>query len=156
MVFILNGKCCTKCGETKPLAEFHRRASSKDGARPRCKICRNESHRLYRKSHPEIRMGQRQRYRAANPERIRKQRRKYRDNNPEIRSEQFRRWRERYPEKIKDIHRRYYLDNADKILNKGRVWRENNPEKSTLMTYHDGDGCCLYCFEVLPLSLIHI
>ena len=137
----------------KPLAEFHRQESAKDGVRPRCKVCRNESHRLYRKSHPKIRREQQRRYRKNNPERIRKQRRKYRENNPEIRREQFRRWRERYPEKMKEVHRRYYLDNTDKILDKIRVWRENNPEKATFINYRSGDGCCLYCFEVLPWML---
>lgn len=32
-------KTCSKCGETKPLSEFHRQAQSRDGLRPRCKVC---------------------------------------------------------------------------------------------------------------------
>ena len=32
-------KCCTKCGETKPLDEFHRDKRSKDGRVTRCKSC---------------------------------------------------------------------------------------------------------------------
>lgn len=35
-------KRCTKCGETKALAEFHRSVSSRDGRASRCKDCRNE------------------------------------------------------------------------------------------------------------------
>jgi hypothetical protein len=33
-------KLCTGCGESKPLAEFDRDTSSKDGRRHRCKACR--------------------------------------------------------------------------------------------------------------------
>lgn len=32
-------KSCTKCGEAKPLTEYHRRAASRDGYRPLCKAC---------------------------------------------------------------------------------------------------------------------
>jgi|SaaInlV_165m_DNA_1040744.scaffolds.fasta_scaffold18331_1 hypothetical protein len=39
-------KKCTKCGKTKPLAEFHKHKKSRDGLRYRCKVCRSE----YKKS----------------------------------------------------------------------------------------------------------
>lgn len=32
-------KTCTGCGESKPVQEFHRSASSKDGWHSRCKVC---------------------------------------------------------------------------------------------------------------------
>lgn len=32
-------KTCSKCGETKPLDEFHRLTRSKDGHQSRCKLC---------------------------------------------------------------------------------------------------------------------
>ena len=32
-------KRCTKCGELKPLTEFHRAAGTRDGYRPDCKRC---------------------------------------------------------------------------------------------------------------------
>jgi hypothetical protein len=45
-------KTCTKCGETKPLSEFHRAAKGKDGTRPDCKMCVNAQHAAYRRDHP--------------------------------------------------------------------------------------------------------
>lgn len=40
-------KRCTKCGETKPLAAFHRDASSPDGHKRWCKACNNAAFREY-------------------------------------------------------------------------------------------------------------
>ena len=34
-------KQCTKCGETKPLEEFHRKHTAADGRRSACKSCIN-------------------------------------------------------------------------------------------------------------------
>jgi hypothetical protein len=36
-------KRCTKCGETKPIAEFNRDRTKPDGRRSRCKLCRRDS-----------------------------------------------------------------------------------------------------------------
>lgn len=42
-------KTCSKCGETKPVEEFHRyvgpNARSRDGYRAQCKECRNAAER---------------------------------------------------------------------------------------------------------------
>lgn len=32
-------KTCTRCGETKPVAEFHRNRTRRDGLQSRCKVC---------------------------------------------------------------------------------------------------------------------
>ncbi len=36
-------KTCTKCGETKPLSEFHNNKGHKDGKRYWCKVCHKSS-----------------------------------------------------------------------------------------------------------------
>ena len=43
-------KRCTKCGETKPLDEFHRDRSKKQGRRSRCRECERQYERIY---HPK-------------------------------------------------------------------------------------------------------
>jgi hypothetical protein len=40
-------KACSKCQEIKPLSEFHRSASSRDGRTSRCRTCRSENARTY-------------------------------------------------------------------------------------------------------------
>lgn len=42
-------KTCTKCGETKPLEEFHRRSRSKDGRGTFCKVCSCRASRIRNK-----------------------------------------------------------------------------------------------------------
>lgn len=39
----MDTKKCTQCGEYKPLTDFHRRFSSKDGRQSKCKPCNHES-----------------------------------------------------------------------------------------------------------------
>lgn len=41
-------KTCTKCRETKPLGEFHRKAASKDGRQAHCRECDNATRRARR------------------------------------------------------------------------------------------------------------
>lgn len=33
-------KCCSKCGETKSLSEFHKSKNTKDGYHPQCRDCK--------------------------------------------------------------------------------------------------------------------
>ena len=43
-------KKCTKCGETKPVDEYHKKKSGKYGRRGRCKECRREDTKIYNQS----------------------------------------------------------------------------------------------------------
>lgn len=45
-------KTCTKCGETKPLDEFHRHSRMKDGRRPDCGACKNSAQKRQWHSQP--------------------------------------------------------------------------------------------------------
>jgi hypothetical protein len=40
------GKVCNKCGEWKPVNEFHRSSRAHDGHKADCKTCRNTANRL--------------------------------------------------------------------------------------------------------------
>jgi hypothetical protein len=40
-------KRCSKCGDDKPLEEYHRSPSSRDGRMSRCKECRIQDSRDY-------------------------------------------------------------------------------------------------------------
>lgn len=46
-------KLCTKCGETKPLSDFHKGTGRKDGHASHCKVCSNERARQWNKNNPE-------------------------------------------------------------------------------------------------------
>ena len=89
-------KTCTKCGETKPLDDFHRNQSGADGRRSRCRECTAEY------------------------------RRRYREENLDKVMEYQRRWREENRDKVLDYRRRYQEENRDKELERMRRWREEN------------------------------
>lgn len=46
-------KVCATCGATKPLTEFHRSATGKDGRRGSCGLCQNEKSRVNRQENVE-------------------------------------------------------------------------------------------------------
>jgi len=46
-------KACTKCGEVKPLDEFHNRKNVNDGRQSFCKVCDTIRTRAYRHKYPE-------------------------------------------------------------------------------------------------------
>lgn len=48
-------KCCTRCGETKPLTEFHRRSDRPIGVISRCKSCCREQNQRNWRENPELR-----------------------------------------------------------------------------------------------------
>lgn len=47
------GKKCTKCGEVKPLNEFYKRASAKDGFQSYCKDCKHAHQRQWARENVE-------------------------------------------------------------------------------------------------------
>lgn len=103
------GKRCTRCGETKPLDEFHRNRAMRDGLECQCKVCRSELHRRWREGNPErareVMQESRRRWVAANPERVREASRRWNAANPEALRETTRRWREANPERFRETSR---------------------------------------------------
>ena len=62
-------KTCAKCGDTKPLDEFHRKKSSRDGRRARCKTCLLAQKREYYAANRETLLERAIEYHAAHPHR---------------------------------------------------------------------------------------
>ena len=89
-------KTCTKCGETKPLDDFHRNKTGAGGRRPDCKEC------------------------------VREYARRYYEENRDKRLEYSRRYHEENRDKTLDYQRRYYEENRDKVRERQRRYREEN------------------------------
>jgi hypothetical protein len=49
-VYVVRRKMCTKCGELKPLDQFHKYSRSLDGLKSECKSCRSELSRHFRET----------------------------------------------------------------------------------------------------------
>ena len=74
-------KTCTKCGETKPLDDFHRHRSSADGRKARCRECRAEDKRRYREENRDKIAETDRRYREENRDKVLERQRRYREEN---------------------------------------------------------------------------
>lgn len=63
-------KKCSKCGEAKPLDEFHRNRKMPDGLQYVCKTCRAEERRAYYAANREYQDEVNRTWRIANPEKV--------------------------------------------------------------------------------------
>lgn len=71
-------KRCNKCGEVKPITEFYKNRTRKDGLYSNCKECASKYQKEYRKKYPEMR----RRYERENRKRISEKAREKRLKNP--------------------------------------------------------------------------
>lgn len=76
-------KPCRKCGEVKPLADFHMQSDMKDGRRHDCKICHARAHQRWYERNREHEVGRVRRWQQANPERVNASHRRRRAKDPE-------------------------------------------------------------------------
>lgn len=111
-------KICTKCGVEKPLEEFGRNASHKDGHASQCLECSREYDRERAKD-PERRQ--------ANIERSREWYEQNKDT-PELKE-----YRHKYAidhsEEAKVRAKEWYYNNKERSLASGKEWAKNHPEK---------------------------
>ena len=77
-------KTCTKCGETKPLDDFHRHKTGAGGRRPDCKECRREYSRRYREENRDKTLDYQRRYYEENRDKERERKHRYREENRDI------------------------------------------------------------------------
>jgi 5-methylcytosine-specific restriction endonuclease McrA len=114
------GKLCNGCQKLLCFGCFHRLVRSKDGLRPRCKVCRKSEYMT-----AEAKAKKRD-YNAKNADRINTRRRKYYRANAEQERARQQDYRKRNPEKIKA----YILSYEQTQPGKARVrrWQKRNAE----------------------------
>ena len=107
-------KCCSKCGEEKPVASFCRDKTRHDELHPWCRECRSAQGRKYYSDHVEEHHARTVKWRAENPDRQREINKKSHKNN-----------------KIKrnSYSRKYRTENEERMRELGRNWAKNNPDK---------------------------
>ena len=110
-------KLCLKCKATKPVSEFFKDKTRKDGLSPYCKSCRKVEQKEDRTKNKDKRYAQQKLYVAANPEKVVKWRRDYVERNPD---------------KVKASKQAYYDTNRDDILQKRSQRNRDNPEQVLL------------------------
>lgn len=104
-------KCCTLCGESKPLELFGNDKNRKDGKFPQCKPCKKlGDQRTYAKYHERRKEENRDNYRR-NKDAYMLRAKKWATENPEKRLEVARNYVRQNPEKRKDTVTRYTKQN---------------------------------------------
>ena len=169
-------KRCTKCSETKALAEFTPNKRASLGVNNWCKVCYNAYSAEYYQKTRSVRLVQQKegRKRLAPEERARRGK-AWRDANPEY-------FQKRYAENRDSVRaygkKRYWADRERQIA-EAVQWAKDNPEKARANNARrlarksiaggrgvTGDewkdivsstaGLCTYCSRKRPLALDHI
>lgn len=118
-------KKCSDCDRVKPLEEFRKDKSTKDGRNYQCKACEAE----YRKANRERYQEYNRQWREANREQRLEYLRQYREANREKRLEYFRQWYEANREQRREYSRQHYESNREKYRERSRQWAKENPDK---------------------------
>lgn len=123
-------KKCTKCTQTKPLSDFYKCKSAKDGLTYWCADCMKTNALSWSVDNPEKKKAVASKWIAENRERIRGLDRKWKSNNREKILASGRRYRENNTEMLSEKSRLYRESNKEKIGEQQRVYRKANPEKT--------------------------
>ena len=91
-------KLCSKCGELKPLSEFHRAANTKDGRRKDCKACKCGAAKARYANNTDVYRARAASYRHSNPDKARKATAKWRDEHREATRKYTRAYRAANPD----------------------------------------------------------
>lgn len=123
-------KTCSKCGETKPLTEFHFRRTEQT-FRTDCKAC-HRARCAQRREDPEERDRQRQRARSwheRNKPRAHAARRKWAEENREKVLSDGRAYATAHREEARQKARRWYRENTERARAANKEWKRRNPER---------------------------
>ena len=144
-------KRCTKCGEVKPLSEFGKDKSGRDGISSWCKKC-NCEHVL--------------KWQSANREKVNQRNRKWRSSNRKKMSELVRKWVVTHSDRMNELSRKWSAANPEKraLLESARRARKNgNGGKVTAKEWQvlkeKYNYTCLQCGHREPkikLTLDHV
>jgi 5-methylcytosine-specific restriction endonuclease McrA len=93
-------KTCRKCKTEKPLTEFYKKRSAKDGHQGACKLCDNAKSKAWREANKKKIDAKNKAYREANREKLNAESKAYRETNRE---------------KVKAQNKAYYEVNREKI-----------------------------------------
>lgn len=130
MVFISqNHKQCSKCNETKPIDDFHKSKSNKDGLNIYCKICKSSLDKQYRElNQDKIKQGKKKYYNE-NKESIAITKKEYQQKNKESTKQYQKEYREKNKESLQQKQKEHRTLNQTKIKQSKKKYYEENKEK---------------------------
>lgn len=128
----LESKRCTKCGEEKPLSEFYRNKTKKDGRNSFCKPCANAYDVVYKENKKDYFKEYRLNYKKENHLKLQE----YNANRYICKKQDIAKYREDNAEKIRLVSRTYRQKNADAIRERLSNWEKTNPEKRKALNHN--------------------
>lgn len=121
-------KTCSKCGETKAVVEFGKKASARDGLQYSCKACGKVADAKWLAANPEKAKARNAKWYAENTDKKRAIDAARWAANPEKSRVQSAKWATANPEKVRAMGDRYRAANPDKVKANIIKWKASNPE----------------------------
>lgn len=157
-------KKCPKCGLIKPIGEFYKNSTRKDGLSTYCKECiKNDSHEYYVRNKEKCKE-RLNNWRAQNREYVRERDARYREENPDIEFRKQQKYRETHKEqlylkgkKYREENRQYFYDKAkERNQQMASVDDGTVTEEYKRYMFDEQHGRCAYCGCDLSESGKHI
>ena len=122
-------KKCNKCGEVKPVSEFNKRPSSRDGLRSECKVCRAAYKRKHYLANREAIRAKHRDYYIKHSEEIRARVKIYGKEHRAQCAARNKAYRIKYKEKFIAYDKAYRAKHKQRIKAVLSKWHKDNPEK---------------------------
>lgn len=122
-------KRCSRCGVHKPVDEFYRNSSARDGLHLYCKACVQKKNKDKYWADPEGEKAKAKRWREENPEKEKARSKAYRDANKEVIRQKDRAYYEANKARVLAQCKEYRESHKEQTRRTGRLYREANPER---------------------------
>ena len=119
----MNTKKCNKCGEIKPLAEFHKKTASKDGHQSQCKGCMKR----YNEKNKAAKTEYDKRYNKKNKVAIAEWQKRYNEKNKAAIADYQKRYFEENKAAMAEYQKHYNKENKDAIAEQRKNRRATDP-----------------------------
>jgi len=121
----MDTKICNKCNLDKPVNEYYKDKTKKDGLASFCIECKKRSGKLSYEKNAEKRIAKAKQYREQNRDKVNKKNKLYYLKNKQTFSEKSKIYREANSDNIKKMSKQYYEENKHKVLERYFKNREN-------------------------------
>lgn len=115
-------KICSKCKENKPLEEFYKHASTKDGKRPDCKSCVAAKSKKYRAKNKQQIAKRKKKYQENHKEKIAEYQKSYYTDNKKELLKYHKKYQVKHTQRISKYQKNYYTDNKKELRNKQKEY----------------------------------
>ena len=122
-------KRCSKCKQTKPLSEFYKDKSRKDGYSWACKECIKARSKCWREVNPEKHKANNKAYYRENKELIKARTKAWYKENKDKVPARAKAYRKKNIKTLKVKRKAYYHANREEAIIKSNTWAKNNRDK---------------------------